>query len=92
MSRHFAITRAQREALFKVFQRDFPSWVTPTRRYGYSPRGGHCAYSEPLIKVSSLQWRTFRRRVLPSFGCDGMITIHWRGMWLAIERDGYTHS
>jgi hypothetical protein len=25
-------TKAQREALFRVFQRDFPSWITPTKR------------------------------------------------------------
>jgi hypothetical protein len=25
-------TRAQREALWKVFQRDFPNWLTPTKR------------------------------------------------------------
>ena len=24
--------------------------------------------------------------------CDGAVTVPWCGMWLCIERDGYTHS
>ena len=34
----------------------------------------------------------FRRGVQPTFGMDGAIVVHWAGMWLAIETDGYTHS
>ena len=34
----------------------------------------------------------FRRGVAPTFGCDGAVTVHWCGMWLCIERDGYCHS
>ena len=26
------LTKAQRNALFRLFQRDFPSWVTPFRQ------------------------------------------------------------
>ena len=26
------LTKAQRDALFRLFQRDFPSWVTPSRQ------------------------------------------------------------
>jgi hypothetical protein len=26
------LTKAQREALFRLFRRDFPSWVTPFRQ------------------------------------------------------------
>jgi len=32
---------------------------------------------------------SFRRRVVRGFDC---IMLPWKGMWLGIERDGYTHS
>jgi len=28
----------------------------------------------------------------PTIGCDGAIAVEWCGMWLCIEKDGYTHS
>lgn len=37
-------------------------------------------------------YREFRKAVQPTFGMDGAIVLPWCGMWLAIERDGYTHS
>lgn len=37
-------------------------------------------------------YRHFRRAVQPTFGCDGAVTVKWCGIWLCIERDGYTHS
>ena len=72
-------TREQRKALFRVFQRDFPSWVSPTQR----------KHKETYIQVPSIQWRRFRNRVQPGPGC---IMIQHAGMWLGIEPDGYTHS
>jgi hypothetical protein len=90
---HFAITRQQREALFRVFQRDFPSWVSPTRRYQTDQPCPHCGQGgSPIVKVPTLQWRKFRRQVLPTFFRDGSITVPWQGMWLCIEKCGYTHS
>jgi hypothetical protein len=74
------LTRAQRVALFRVFQRDFPNWISPGYRDSF--KGGH-------VKVTTIQWRRFRRRVHPGPGC---VMIEWRGMWLGIEPDGYTHS
>jgi hypothetical protein len=76
-------TRAQREALFRVFQRDFPSWVTPTKRRINTLKG------DDTIDVPSIQWRRFRSKVQPGPGC---IMIQWANMWLGIEPDGYTHS
>ena len=35
-------------------------------------------------------YREFRRTVL--LGWTGEIMVHWSGMWLGIETDGYTHS
>jgi len=85
-------TRAQREALFKVFQRDFPNWVTVTTRH----QGTYCKHcgewsSKEIKKVPSLQYRAFRKKVMPAFG-DSCIMVPWKGMWLGIEVDGYTHS
>ena len=76
-------TRAQRCALFQVFQRDFPSWQTPFRRM---------TYAGSFISVSSIQYRRFRKTVQPYFDGSGCIMVPWHGMWLGIEKDGYTHS
>jgi hypothetical protein len=77
-------TRAQREALFKVFQREFPSWYSPGWRYRYGS-------GNELVKVPTIQYRRFRRTVKPFFG-DTCIMVPYAGMWLGIEQDGYTHS
>jgi hypothetical protein len=37
-------------------------------------------------------FRAFRASVQLAFGCDGAVVVPWCGMWLCIERDGYTHS
>jgi len=34
----------------------------------------------------------FMDEAKPMGGCDGAVTVKWCGMWLCIERDGYTHS
>jgi len=94
-------TRLQREALFKVFQRDFPRWLTPTKRLKDYQRG-RCPYTagelaifaaerhpDVIVPVPSIQYRRFRKTVQPGPGC---IMVQWRGMWLGIEPDGYTHS
>jgi len=82
------LTRAQRVALFKVFQRDFPSWVSPGKRYPYGPpfRNIEC------VPVPTTQWRKYRKAVHPSFDKSGAVLLHWKGMWVGIERDGYTHT
>ena len=69
-------TRAQREALREVFHR---GPLVSTQRGLRSPETGE----RPLT------YRQFRRQVHPGFGC---ILLHWQGMWLGIEKDGYTHS
>ncbi|SHG89083.1 hypothetical protein [Bradyrhizobium erythrophlei] len=96
-------TRAQREALFRIFLRDFPSWLTPTIRLQEQDRRhfeGHPYDAEKfadfavrnphrVVKVPSIQYRNFRKTVHGGYGC---IMIHRWGMWLGIEPDGYTHS
>lgn len=73
-------TRAQREAVLKLFRRDFPSW-SPTFRIDH--RGER-------VKVPTIQYRRFRKMFRPCYG--GFIGGMWKGMFLGIERDGYTHS
>ena len=36
-----------------------------------------------------LSYREFRKTVQPGYDC---IMVRWCGMWLGIEKDGYTHS
>jgi len=47
---------------------------------------------DPTLADSRLTYRQFRATIQPTFGCDGAIVLPWAGMWLCIERDGYTHS
>ncbi len=78
------LTKAQRQALFRVFQRDFPGWHTPTCRVE-TRTGRH-------VKVSSIKYRRFRRQVTPYFDGSGCVMVPFHSMWLGIEVDGYTHS
>lgn len=41
---------------------------------------------------SPINYRTWRRGVQGTIGCDGAVVIGWCGMFLCIERDGYVHS
>jgi hypothetical protein len=77
-------TRKQREALFKIFQRDFPTWVSPGKR--------RSRMTNEIEAVPLIQYRKFRSTVVPYLGDDSCIMVPRWGMWLGIERDGYTHS
>lgn len=72
-------TRAQRQALFRVFNRcglDLnANRVLPQHQY--------------YGLVTPMTYRQFRKRV---HGGPGCIMLQWCGMWLGIEPDGYTHS
>jgi hypothetical protein len=85
-------TRKQREALFKVFRRDFPNHTTPRMRHA-GRKCPHCGEwsSRDMVKVASGNYRRFRKKVQPAFG-DTCIMLPWKGVWLGIETDGYTHS
>jgi hypothetical protein len=73
-------TRAQREALHAVFKRQplYHEWTHPDL--------GRIRGTVPMT------YRAFRKTMQGTFGCDGAVTVPWCGMWLCIERDGYTHS
>lgn len=73
-------TKAQRKAVRAVFCRGpIKPYMTPDE------------HARGLIAVP-LTYKQFRRGVQPTFGCDGAVAVQWAGMWLCIERDGYTHS
>lgn len=63
------LTRAQREALKRVWDRLQVADVQPAPSY-----------------------RQFRRSVRGTFCSDNCVMVPFAGMWLGIERDGYTHS
>lgn len=53
----------------------------------------HPLPEHPLNQRKWLEgYRAFRKAVRPSFDRSGCIMVHWAGMWLGIETDGYTHS
>ena len=55
-------------------------------------RAYHRADGKPWTLATPMPYLAFRRSIQPTFGMDGAIVVRWCGMWLAIERDGYTHS
>lgn len=67
-------TRAQREALWRLFCRDYdPSYESGT--------------------ILLRRYRAFRRKFrFAGLGSDRYLFGQLWGMWLGIERDGYTHS
>jgi hypothetical protein len=71
-------TRAQREAVFKVFCRDQP----------YHEFGG-MKYSGLNLIRRRRDYRQFRAKLQSGYG---YVMLPWAGMWLGIETDGYTHS
>lgn len=82
-------TKAQRQALKRVFDRH----VLDKQSNEYILEV-HRAYHSVLRPRPSFmrQYRAFRRTVQPTFCCDDCILVPVSGMWLGIERDGYTHS
>jgi hypothetical protein len=85
------LTRAQRLAVWRVFKRDHPDHITPTSRLGGAVQCRCCGAWNDMQKIPSTEWRAFRRTVVVAFGGD-CVMLPWKGMWLGIERDGYTHS
>jgi hypothetical protein len=70
-------TKEQRKALKQVFDR---APIYPTLTDEEKARG---------ITAVPLTYKQFRRTVQGGWDC---IMVHWKGMWLGIEKDGYTHS
>ena len=58
------------------------------------------AHREALLRIwqrpihgehNPLTYRQFRKTVQPGLG-GYYVMVPWAGMWLGIEKDGYTHS
>ena len=71
------LTRPQRIALKRVYRRD-QERLTET----------YAADVRPQYRT----YREIRAALEPLIGGGGCVMLPWRGMWLGIEPDGYTHS
>lgn len=49
-------------------------------------------YDRAVRHDSDLTYRAFRRTVRPYFGQHACVLVPFAGMWIGIEKDGYTHS
>lgn len=49
-----------------------------------------CTEANPPKFMSLNGYRNFRRKV--DWGWTGVIMVPFAGMWLGVEKDGYTHS
>lgn len=78
------LNRAQRKALKRIYDRG-PIWISDLDK-DYTTGNQYNAHAD---HINHLSYREFRRRVKPGYDC---VLIHWCGMWLGIESDGYTHS
>lgn len=76
------ITPQQEVALLRVYERG-TLWAKDRTQTTMDSAYG---VGDPLT------FEEFKKFAQPTFGMDGAITIHWAGMWLVIEKDGYTHS
>lgn len=77
-------TKAQRAALKRVYDRA-PILPQLTKLEQAMIDSGR-------LTAVPITYKQFRRGAQATFGCDGAVTIQWKGMWLCIERDGYCHS
>jgi hypothetical protein len=72
-------TKAQRQALKRKFDQLIDSYAERLKR-------------GELRRMTVLSYKQFRKSVQPCFDGSGCIMVEWCGMWLGIEKDGYTHS
>jgi hypothetical protein len=71
------LNKAQRKAVHSVWMR------------GELVKSNPVPLRRECIQRDIQSYRDFRREVQPGYDC---IMVHWCGMWLGIEPDGYTHS
>ena len=57
------LTKAQRDALFRLFQRDFPSWVTPSRQNSITREEKLSDTGRGLPSRFQAVWRPLRFRL-----------------------------
>ena len=56
------LSKAQRNALFRLFQRDFPSWVTPSRQNSITREKSSDTCSWTPFPIQAV-WRPLRFRL-----------------------------
>lgn len=85
------LTREQMEALHHVYLR-CPMFGDANRNYGVTwedVRTGQLPDWTKKDENKKQSFLSFRRSVQYGYDC---IMLPWCGMWLGIEKDGYTHS
>ena len=76
------ITRAQREALKRIYDR-CPLYIRISSK---QPRISSESFYPEQPRIT---YRELRKLIQPGYGC---IMLPWCGMLLGIEEDGYIHS
>jgi len=76
------LTRAQREALKRVYD----------RRPIYPDAAKNLSDEAKKRYVNPITYRQFRKTVMPLLGDPRCVMVKWGTMWLGIELDGHTHS
>jgi len=79
------LTHHQRHALKAVFDR------VPLYRTDLGGTATRDMHTSIVSGQRPLTYREFRRTVQMEYSGDAIL-VPWCGMWLGIERDGYTHS
>jgi hypothetical protein len=77
-------TKAQRQALKAVYDRQALVLIGDKLGRAVADRWEN---HNPLYP--QMTYRQFRRLAVMGFDC---LMVPWCGMWLGIEKDGYTHS
>ena len=78
-------TRKQRETIRKMFGYSKLYVNSYDRVTSYDMTGD-------VINAGPISYREFRRRVQPTYGCDGAVAVDFCGAWVCVERDGYGHT
>jgi hypothetical protein len=80
-------TRAQRVGLKRVYDRSPVCLTVESNRNGALYQGvGRCPDEQPELRLTYREFRALAHNTR-----DGLM-VPWMGMWLGIEKDGYTHS
>lgn len=108
------ITKAQRRAIHRLFQRHRPLKSGETAQqlarkegwrfhydeddgisYWWHPKAPHNQFDDAMEIVETrgldrrVSYRAFRKSVQHGFDC---LMVNVSGMWVGIEKDGYTHT
>ena len=85
---------------YDILALDDECYPQVTFGHGHDENGGVQVTHEQATAIfrkwkrdqQGMTWKQFASLVQPTFGMDGAVVVPWAGMWLAVEKDGYTHS